>query len=92
MREAYRVLPDVAECEFEGAVAGLRPASADGAPYVGETEIPGLHLACGHFRNGILLAPLSAEATVAGLAGREPPAAAAPFALRGRARGEAIAP
>lgn len=90
LREAYRVLPDVAECEFVEAAAGLRPASADGAPYLGETEIPGLHLACGHYRNGILLAPLSAEATIAGLTGVGPPAAAVPFSLRGAARSEAL--
>ena len=89
LREAYRVLPDIAECEFVEASAGLRPASTDGAPYLGATPIAGLHLACGHLRNGILLAPLSAEAVLAGLTGAAPPEAAAPFAVLDRPLAEA---
>ena len=41
--------------------AGLRPASSDGLPLVGPTEIKGYFLGLGHFRNGILLAPVTAE-------------------------------
>ncbi|HET7416846.1 MAG TPA: FAD-dependent oxidoreductase [Solirubrobacterales bacterium] len=62
LREAYRLLPDVAEMELLGAVAGLRPGTPDNLPLVGPGAIPGLVLATGHFRNGILLAPLAAEA------------------------------
>jgi glycine oxidase len=67
LREAYRLLPDVAEMEFAGATAGLRPGTPDNLPLVGPGAIDGLVLATGHFRNGILLAPLAAEA-VAGIA------------------------
>ncbi len=67
LREAYRVLPDVAELELERAVAGLRPATPDNAPLVGPGGIDGLLLATGHFRNGILLAPLTAEGVAAAL-------------------------
>jgi glycine oxidase len=74
LREAYRVLPDVAEMEFAGAIAGLRPGTPDNLPIVGRGAAPGLVLATGHFRNGILLAPLTAEAVAATLAGTEPPA------------------
>lgn len=66
LREAYRLLPDVAEMEFVGASAGLRPGTPDNLPLVGPGAIDGLVLATGHFRNGILLAPLAANA-VAGL-------------------------
>jgi glycine oxidase len=66
LREAYRLLPDVAEMELVEAMAGLRPGTPDNLPIVGPGEIEGLVLACGHYRNGILLAPLTGE-TVAGL-------------------------
>lgn len=66
LREAYRLLPDVAEMELLGATAGLRPGTPDNLPLVGPGAIEGLVLATGHFRNGILLAPLAAQA-VAGL-------------------------
>jgi glycine oxidase len=64
LREAYRLLPDVAEMELVDAIAGLRPGTPDNLPLVGPGAIEGLVLATGHFRNGILLAPLAAEAIV----------------------------
>jgi glycine oxidase len=66
LREAYRLLPDVAEMEFIEATAGLRPGTPDNLPVVGPASTPGLVLATGHYRNGILLAPVTADA-VAGL-------------------------
>jgi glycine oxidase len=77
LREAYRVLPDVAEMGFAGTIAGLRPGTPDKLPIVGRGAIEGLVLATGHFRNGILLAPLTADAIAATLAGKEPPPPAA---------------
>ena len=62
LREAYRLLPDVTEMELVDAIAGLRPGTPDNLPLVGPGEIDGLVLATGHFRNGILLAPLAAQA------------------------------
>ena len=73
LREAYRALPDVAELELERVVAGLRPGTPDNAPIVGRGAIDGLVLATGHFRNGILLAPLTAEGVVALLRGEAVP-------------------
>jgi glycine oxidase len=73
LREAYRALPDVAELELERAVAGLRPGTPDNAPVVGPGELEGLMLATGHFRNGILLAPLTATGLTAMLCDEEPP-------------------
>lgn len=69
LREAYRLLPDVAEMELLGAVAGLRPGTPDNLPLIGPGAIDGLLLATGHYRNGILLAPLTAEWIAADLAG-----------------------
>jgi glycine oxidase len=74
LREAYRALPDVAELELERAVAGLRPGTPDNAPVVGNGALQGLLLATGHFRNGILLAPLTATGVAAMLGADEPPA------------------
>jgi glycine oxidase len=62
LREAYRVLPDLAEAAFLGARAGFRPGTPDNLPVVGRTSTPGLVLASGHYRNGILLAPLTGKA------------------------------
>jgi glycine oxidase len=61
LREAYRLLPDVAEMELVEAMAGLRPGTPDNLPLVGPGALEGLALATGHYRNGILLAPLAAE-------------------------------
>lgn len=66
LREAYRLLPGVAEMELVDAIAGLRPGTPNNLPIVGPGPIEGLVLATGHYRNGILLAPLAAQ-TVADL-------------------------
>lgn len=80
LREAYRALPDVAELELAEMQAGLRPGTPDNAPLIGRGAIEGLVLATGHYRNGILLTPATADAVAELLAGGEPPAAIAPFA------------
>jgi glycine oxidase len=46
-------------------VAGLRPGTPDNAPVIGPTELPGLVLATGHFRAGVLLAPVTADTVAA---------------------------
>ncbi|MBA2523216.1 MAG: glycine oxidase ThiO [Solirubrobacterales bacterium] len=73
LREAYRALPDVAELELVECAAGLRPTTPDNAPVIGPTAIDGLLLAGGHHRNGILLAPITAEAIALELAGAQLP-------------------
>jgi len=70
LREAYRLLPDVAEMELIDAAAGLRPGTPDNLPRIGPSPVEGLLWATGHFRNGILLAPLAAEA-IAGMLAAE---------------------
>ena len=77
LRQAIRAVPAVAELELIEAVASLRPATPDGGPLIGEWE--GLVVAGGHYRNGILLAPVTAEAVAALLTGDDPPPEAAPF-------------
>lgn len=72
LREAYRALPDVAELELVEATAGLRPGTPDNAPLIGPGPIEGLVYASGHFRNGILLAPATADAVAAMLCGAGP--------------------
>jgi glycine oxidase len=69
LREAYRTLPQIAELELVETVAGLRPTTPDNVPLIGYGGIEGLVLATGHFRNGILLAPLTGERIAALLAG-----------------------
>ena len=71
LREAYRLLPEVAEMEVVEVAAGLRPGSPDNVPIVGRSEMKGLVLATGHHRNGILLAPLTGEAVAVVLEGEE---------------------
>jgi glycine oxidase len=74
---ARRAVPAVLELELVEAVASLRPGTPDDRPLIGEWE--GLLVAGGHYRNGILLAPITAEAIAALLAGDEPPPQIAPF-------------
>jgi glycine oxidase len=74
LEAAWEVLPEVGELEFVGARAGLRPATPDNAPVIGRGELDGLVWATGHWRNGVLLAPLTGEAVAGLLAGGELPA------------------
>jgi glycine oxidase len=78
LREAYRLLPDVAEMELVEAMAGLRPGTPDNLPLIGRGALDGLILACGHYRNGILLAPITGEAVAAVAAGQPLPQPLAP--------------
>src|SRR5689334_13578600 len=98
LREAYRLLPDVAEMELVEAMAGLRPGTPDNLPLIGPGALDGLVLACGHYRNGILLAPITADAIADLLSGRSlPPALAVSsrFGIhidpKGRSQREAVA-
>lgn len=68
LRDAAETVPGVLELQFDGAVAGFRPGTPDNAPLLG-TLTDGLVVATGHHRNGVLLAPVSAELVAAELAG-----------------------
>ncbi len=59
---AVRVVPRVRDAGFASARAGLRPGTPDGLPIIGpSSHVPGVMYATGHYRNGVLLAPLTAH-------------------------------
>lgn len=67
LRAAWELLPGVEECVLVETTAGLRPGSPDNAPLLGRSSaMDGLILATGHYRNGVLLSPVTAD-IVAGL-------------------------
>jgi glycine oxidase len=68
---ARALLPAAAEARFLGASAGLRPDTPDHLPLVGPwPDAPGLVLAAGHYRNGVLLAPLTGQLVADGVLGK----------------------
>jgi glycine oxidase len=69
LRDAHELVPGVSELEIEEVSVGLRPGTPDNAPAIGAGALAGLIWATGHHRNGILLAPLTAELVAAALAG-----------------------
>lgn len=71
--DARSLVPGVDELELVECIAGLRPGSPDNAPFVGPTSVAGLAVATGHFRNGILLTPVTAEAIASWLVGEGVP-------------------
>lgn len=67
---ALRLVPALADAVHAGTWAGLRPATPDGLPLLGaDPELAGLFHATGHFRNGILLTPVTADAIAAVVSG-----------------------
>lgn len=80
LRAAYELLPGIAECRLEETIAGLRPATPDNGPLVGPAGAEGLLLATGHYRHGMLLAPLTADGVVRWLASGTLPETLVPFA------------
>jgi glycine oxidase len=80
LEAAWEVLPEVGELELVAARAGLRPGTPDNTPVIGPGEIEGLIWATGHWRNGVLLAPLTGDAVAGLLAGEPLPEELAPVA------------
>ncbi len=68
LRDAHELVPGVSELHIEELGVGYRPSTPDNAPAIGPGALEGLTWATGHHRNGILLAPLTAELVVASLA------------------------
>jgi len=58
---AEKLVPEIAHAKIHETWAGLRPGTPDDLPILGETSTPGYFIATGHFRNGILLAPVTAK-------------------------------
>jgi len=59
LRDARTLIPTITELGLAEASAGLRPGSPDNAPILGQSSVPGLVIATGHYRNGVLLTPLT---------------------------------
>jgi glycine oxidase len=91
LEAAREVLPVIDELELVSARAGLRRGTPDNGAAVGRGAEDGVVWATGHGRNGVLLAPITAEAVVALVSGEEQPDAVAPFGPdRFAAPGEAV--
>jgi glycine oxidase len=86
LRDTWETLPGVYDLPIVETWAGFRPASRDDAPILGPTAMGGLVMATGHHRNGILLAPVTANAVADYVLSGDLPAAIAPFGLERFAR------
>jgi glycine oxidase len=73
VRDALALVPGLDDAELVAVRAGLRPGSPDDLPMIGRSAIEGLVVATGHYRNGILLTPITAEAVAAAVAGHPLP-------------------
>jgi glycine oxidase len=81
LHDAIDVVPGITELELVETLARWRPGSADNAPVLGPSGLPGLVLATGHYRNGVLLTPVTGEVIAELLTRGELPALAAPFTV-----------
>ncbi|MBC9712249.1 glycine oxidase ThiO [Streptomyces sp. TRM66268-LWL] len=79
LRDAHELIPGITELPLVETRAGLRPGSPDNAPLIGPAELPGLLLATGHHRNGVLLTPVTGDAMAHALTTGELPEAVRPF-------------
>lgn len=82
LRDAHELVPGITELPLTETRAGLRPGSPDNAPLLGPTELTGLVLATGHYRNGVLLTPITGDAMAHVLTTGELPDVARPFTPR----------
>jgi glycine oxidase len=74
-----RLMPELAKLPMVTSWAGLRPGTPDRLPYLGKGPMDGLIVATGHYRNGILLAPITAEIVADLLAGQSSGVDLTPF-------------
>lgn len=80
---AVAAVPSLRDASVQGAWAGLRPMTPDARPIIGrDPDLRSVFYACGHGKNGILLAPLTAECVAALIAGSPPPLDVSPFDLQ----------
>lgn len=82
LRAAIDLVPRLSEASLRATWSNFRPYTRDELPLLGRTSISGLLLATGHYRNGILLAPITAEIVAALALGRKPPVDVRPFEAR----------
>lgn len=76
---AIQLIPALAQARMLEAWAGLRPGSPDNLPILGATRTPGYFVATGHFRDGILLAPITAHLMAQIVTGGKPEQDVLPF-------------
>jgi glycine oxidase len=72
LRAAIALVPELQNAKILEDWAGLRPGTPDGLPILGVTAIPGYYVATGHFRDGILLAPITARVIAQVIDGKTP--------------------
>jgi glycine oxidase len=89
LHDAIELVPGVTELELAETLTRWRPGTPDNAPLLGASGMPGLVLATGHHRNGVLLTPLTGELVAELIVSGEPPTLAAPFTLDRFGRGPA---
>ncbi|KUN39228.1 glycine oxidase [Streptomyces longwoodensis] len=82
LRDAHELVPGITELPLTETRAGLRPGSPDNAPLLGPSYLDGLLLATGHYRNGVLLTPVTGDALAHALATGDLPEEARPFTPR----------
>ena len=69
------LVPRAAEAAFTSVRVGFRPATPDSRPIIGRSDLlPGLVYATGHYRNGVLLAPVTGELVAKAVVGEDDPA------------------
>jgi glycine oxidase len=73
LNAAAKYLPGIESAQILESWAGLRPGTLDDLPILGPTEIHGVFIASGHFRNGILLAPVTAKIMASVIMGKPAP-------------------
>ncbi|HEV2637821.1 MAG TPA: glycine oxidase ThiO [Actinocrinis sp.] len=82
LRDAHVLFPGIGELPLAEISVGMRPCAADNAPVLGRTALPGLIAATGHYRNGVLLTPVTADLVAGLLAGGDLPGWAGEFQPR----------
>lgn len=82
MEKAISLVPALSACKVIKHWAGLRPGTSAGIPFIGEhPEVRGLYLNTGHFRNGVVMAPASAQLLLDCIMERDSFTGLAPYAL-----------
>lgn len=80
LQATLRIAPHLCDLEIERQWMGFRPGSPDGLPFLGPVEsLPGLWVASGHYRNGVVLAPVTAELISRWILGEAPSLDMTPF-------------
>ncbi|MCW3065426.1 MAG: glycine oxidase ThiO, partial [Solirubrobacterales bacterium] len=79
LRDTIEIVPGVSELALEETSVGYRPGTPDNGPVLGPGALAGLQWATGHYRHGVLLAPITADVLTAALTGEPPAELARPF-------------